>query len=319
MQVGLIPSMKIAIIGSGGVGGYFGARLAASGEDVTFVARGAHLEAIKKNGLEIVSALGDLRLSKVKTTDDTGTVGPVDVVMIAVKLWSTEDAAHSAKLMIGSNTVAVSFQNGVIAVDTLVSILGKAHVMGGVANIAALIEVPGVIRHNGTMANLLFGELDGKPSARSLAFSEACRKAELQTELTTDIHKAIWEKFVRMVTLSAMTSVTRLPVGPIRSDSETRALMQEVLEEAVAVGRARGANLEANIVTDQMTAIDFFPATLVASMCGDLRRGNRLELPWLSGTVVELGRKLGVPTPANRFVCAALKHYVSGRPAEAQT
>src|SRR5882672_9095059 len=161
--------MKIAIIGSGGVGGYFGARLAESGQDVTFVARGAHLEALQKNGLKVLSALGDLHLPKVKATSDTKTIGPVDVVMIAVKLWSTDEAAQSAKPLIGSQTVAVSFQNGVVAVDTLVPILGKTHVMGGVANIAALIEAPGVIRHNGTMANLFFGELDGKPSPRSQA------------------------------------------------------------------------------------------------------------------------------------------------------
>ena len=140
--------MKIAIIGSGGVGGYFGARLAASGEDVTFVARGAHLEGMQKNGLKVLSALGDLHLPKVKTTSDTKSIGPVDVVMIAVKLWATEEATSAAKHLIGRNTVVVSFQNGVIAVDALVPILGREHVMGGVSNIAALIEEPGVIRHN---------------------------------------------------------------------------------------------------------------------------------------------------------------------------
>src|SRR5882672_7491532 len=165
--------MKIAIIGSGGVGGYFGARLAASGEDVTFVARGAHLEALQKNGLKVLSALGEVHLPKVKATSDTRTIGPVDVVMIAVKLWSTEEAAGAAKPLIGPDTVAVSFQNGVVAIDTLLPVLGKEHVMGGVSNIAALIEAPGVIRHNGNMANLFVGELDGKPSARSQAFCDA--------------------------------------------------------------------------------------------------------------------------------------------------
>lgn len=310
--------MKIAIIGSGSVGGYFGARLAASGEDVTFVARGAHLEAMQKNGLKVLSALGDLHLRKVKATNDTKTIGSVDVVMIAVKLWATEEAAAAAKPLIGPNTVAVSFQNGVVAVDTLSPVLGKEHVMGGVSNIAALIEEPGVIRHNGNMANLFFGELDGKPSARSQAFYDTCKKANISTHLVDDIHGAIWEKFVRLVTLSAMTSLTRMPIGPIRSDPDTRALMQQVMEEVVAIGRAKGARLDASIVADQMSKVETYPATMVASMCGDLRRGNRLELPWLSGMVAKFGKELGMPTPANQFVYAALKLYADGRPAEAQ-
>lgn len=310
--------MKIAIIGSGGVGGYFGARLAASGADVTFVARGKHLEAMQKNGLKVLSALGDLHLPVVKATDDTRTIGPVDVVMIAVKLWATEEAAQAAKPLIGPNTVAVSFQNGVIAVDTLIPVLGKQHVMGGVSNIAALIEEPGVIRHNGNMANLFFGELDGKPSARAQAFAELCKKAGISTHLVDDIHSAIWEKYVRLVTLSAMTSLTRMPIGPIRSDPDTRAMMRQVMEEVVAIARAKGAKLDANIVADQLAKVDGYPATMVASMCGDLRRGNRLELPWLSGTVARLGAELGIPTPANRFVYAALKLYAMGRPPEVQ-
>jgi 2-dehydropantoate 2-reductase len=310
--------MKIAIIGSGGVGGYFGARLAASGEDVNFVARGAHLEAMQKGGLKVLSALGDLHLPKVKTTSDTKTIGPVDVVMIAVKLWATEEAAAAAKPLIGPNTVAVSFQNGVVAVDTLLPVLGKEHVMGGVANIAALIEKPGVIRHNGNMASLFFGELNGKPSARAQALLDACTKAGIKTELVGDIQKAIWEKFVRLVTLSAMTSLTRIPVGPIRSDPDTRALLQTVMEEVVAIGRAKGVKLDARIVPDQMNIIDGYAPTMVASMCGDLRRGNRLELPWLSGMVAKFGKELSIPTPANQFVYAALKLYANGRPAEAQ-
>ncbi|MFN0041534.1 MAG: ketopantoate reductase family protein [Burkholderiales bacterium] len=310
--------MKIAVIGSGGVGGYFGGRLAASGEDVTFIARGAHLEALNRNGLKIRSALGDLDLPKVKTAADTRSLGPTDVVMIAVKLWSTEDAAQSAKPLIGPNTVAVSFQNGVVAVETLTQTLGREHVMGGVANIAALIEEPGVIRHNGNMAALFFGELDGQPSARAKAFHEACTRAGIKAELSGDIRRAIWEKYIRLVTLSAMTSLTRMPVGPIRADPDTRALLQSVMEEVVAIARVKGIKLEANIVQDQLKVIDGFPPGMVASMCGDLRRGNRLELPWLSGMVAKFGRELGVATPANQFVYAALKLHANGRPAEAQ-
>jgi 2-dehydropantoate 2-reductase len=310
--------MKIAIIGSGGVGGYFGGRLAAGGHDVTFIARGNHLEAMRKDGLRILSALGDLHLPKVKATDDTAGIGPVDVVLIAVKLWGTEEAARAAKPLLGEDTGVISFQNGVIAIDTLLPVLGKPHVMGGVSNIAALIEAPGVIRHNGNMASLFFGELDGKPSSRAEALLSACKDGGIKTELTADVNKAIWEKFVRLVTLSATTALMRLPVGPIRSDPDTRALMQQVMEEVVAVGRAKGVKFEADIVPTQMRVIDGYPPAMVASMCGDLRRGNRLEVPWLSGHVAKLGKELGIATPANQFVYAALKHYAGGRPAEAQ-
>jgi 2-dehydropantoate 2-reductase len=311
--------MRFAIIGSGGVGGYFGARLAATGNEVTFVARGAHLLAIKEHGLKVVSSLGDLHLENVRCTDDTASIGTVDVVMIAVKLWSTEEAAHAAKPLLGKDTAVVSFQNGVVAVDTLTPIVGRQHVMGGVANIAALIEEPGVIRHNGTMASLFFGELDGTRSRRAEALLAECKRAGIHAELVSDVHFAIWEKFVRLVTMSAMTSLTRLPIGPIREDPDTRALLVQVMREVVAVGRAKGARFPDDIIEDQLKRIDSYPTTMVASMCGDLRRGNRLELPWLSGTVAGLGKELGIPTPANQFVYAALKLHAEGRHPMAQT
>ena len=311
--------MKIAVIGSGGVGGYFGARLAAAGNDVTFVARGAHLEAMRASGLKVLSALGDLQLSKVKCTDDTSTIGPVDIVMIAVKLWSTEDAVATAKPLIGPDTAVVSFQNGIIAVDTILPVYGREHTMGGVANIAALIEEPGVIRHNGTMASMIFAELDGKRSARAEAFYKACVDAGIKTELADDIQTRIWEKFIRLVTMSSMTALCRMPVGPIREDPDTRALLQQVMSEVITIAKAKGAKLGDDIVAKQMAVVDGYPPAMVASMCGDLRRGNRLELPWLAGTVAKLGKELGIPTPANQFVYAALKLFANGRPPEAQT
>lgn len=310
--------MKIAVIGSGGVGGYFGARLAAAGNDVTFVARSAHLEAMRSHGLKVYSALGDMHLKAVKCTDDTATIGPVDIVMIAVKLWSTEEAALAAKPLLGPETGVISFQNGVIAEDILLRVVGKAHTMGGVANIAALIEEPGVIRHNGNMASLLFAELDGKRSRRAEAFYDACLKAEIKATLVDDIKVTIWEKYVRLVTMSAMTSLTRMPVGPIREDPDTRALLQQVMTEVIAVAHANGIRFDKDMISKQMATVDGYPPTMVASMCGDLRRGNRLELPWLSGTVARMGKELGVPTPANQFVFAALKLYANGRPTEAQ-
>ena len=310
--------MKIAVIGSGGVGGYFGARLAAAGNDVTFVARGAHLQAMKTSGLKVLSALGDVQLGKVECTDDTSTIGSVDIVMIAVKLWSTEEAVAAARPLIGPDTAVISFQNGIIAVDTILPVYGREHTMGGVANIAALIEEPGVIRHNGTMASLIFAELDGKRSARAEAFYKACVDAGIKTELAEDIQTRIWEKFVRLVTMSSMTALCRMPVGPIREDPDTRELLQSVMTEVIAIATAKGAKLGNDIVEKQMAVVDGYPPAMVASMCGDLRRGNRLELPWLAGTVAKLGKELGIATPANQFVYAALKLFANGRPAEAQ-
>jgi 2-dehydropantoate 2-reductase len=310
--------MKIAVIGAGGVGGYFGGRLAAAGDDVTFVARGTHLQAMRDKGLKILSALGDLHLKKVQCTDDASSIGTVDIVMIAVKLWATDEAVAAAKPLIGPGTAVVSFQNGIIAADAIKQAYGAEHTMGGVAAIAALIEKPGVIRHNGQMASLVFGELDGKPSDRAEALLQACTNADIQTKLSDDIHTAIWQKFVLLVTMSSMTSLCRMPIGPIRDNPATRELLQQVMTEVVAIAKAKGAKLPDDIVEKQMAAIGGLPPTMVASMCGDLQRGNRLELPWLAGTVSKLGTELGIATPANRFTYAALTLFENGRPPEAQ-
>ena len=311
--------MKIAVMGAGGVGGYFGAKLAASGEEVHFIARGAHLEAMQKNGLQVLSANGDVQLKPGNATGDPASVGPVDLVMIAVKLWSTEDALRDAKPMVGPNTAVVSFQNGVVAVDAITKAYGKERTLGGVANIAAVIEKPGVIRHTGTMAMLSIGELDGKPSARTKTFLDACTKAGIQARVSDDIQKTIWEKYVFLVAASAMTSLTRLPLGAIREDPDTRALTKQIMSEVVAVGKAKAVNLDDDLADKLLERLDGMPREMVASMLGDLERGNRLELPWLSGGVVEMGKQLGVATPANGFIVAALKLYINGRPADART
>jgi 2-dehydropantoate 2-reductase len=311
--------MKIAVMGAGGVGGYFGAKLAASGEEVHFIARGAHLEAMQKNGLQVLSANGDVQLKPGNATGDPASVGPVDLVMIAVKLWSTEDALRVAKPMVGPNTAVVSFQNGVVAVDAITKAYGKERTLGGVANIAAVIEKPGVIRHTGTMAILSVGELDGKPSARTKTFLDACTKAGIQARVSDDIQKTIWEKYVFLVAASAMTSLTRLPLGAIREDPDTRALTKQIMSEVVAVGKAKAVNLDSDLADKLLERLDGMPREMVASMLGDLERGNRLELPWLSGGVVEMGKQLGVATPANGFIVAALKLYINGRPADART
>jgi len=306
-------------MGAGGVGGYFGAKLAASGEEVHFIARGAHLEAIQSNGLQVYSANGDVLVKPAHATDDPAAAGPMDLVIVAVKLWSTEQALRDAAPMVGPNTAVVSFQNGVVAVDTVALIYGKQRTLGGVAQIAAVIEKPGVIRHSGTMAVLIVGELDGKPSARTQAFVDACVRAGIEARVSKDIQKSIWEKYVFLVAASAMTGVTRLPLGAVREDPDTRALTGQIMSEVVAVAKAKGVKLDGDLVDKLLQRLDGLPRGMVASMLGDLERGNRLELPWLSGGVVQMGKELGVPTPANSFVVVALKHYINGRPADART
>jgi len=312
-------NMKIAILGAGGVGGYFGARLAASGEEVHFIARGEHLVAMRRDGLQVLSANGDVLVTPARATDKPAEVGPVDLVIVAVKLWSTEDALRDARPLVGAQSAVVSFQNGVVATDLIAQAFGKERTLGGVANIAAVIERPGVVRHTGTMAVLSIGELDGKISARCQAFVDACSKAGIQARASDAIEKTIWEKYVFLVAASSMTALTRLPLGAVREDPDTRALMAQIMSEVVAVGNAKGVQLEADLVERLLQRLDGMPREMVASMLGDLERGNRLELPWLAGGVVQMGKALRVPTPANGFVLAALKLYVNGRPADART
>lgn len=310
--------MKIAVMGTGGVGGYFGGRLAASGQEVSFIARGDHLRALRKKGLQVHSGHGDLHLTPVRATDDPAQVGPVDLVMLCVKLWATDDAIAAMAPMMGPNSVAVSWQNGVMAEDKLITAFGRERVWGGVSNIAAVIEAPGVIRHNGSMARLIPGEFDGQRTKRLDAFVRACEQAKVDVHVPPNIEVAIWEKYMNLVALSSMTALTRLPVGALREDPDTRALIIQLMDEVRAVGRAKGVPLADDAIERVMKHLDNLPRTMIASMLGDLERGNRLELPWLAGGVVRMGEAMGVATPAARFVYAALKLYANGKPADAR-
>jgi 2-dehydropantoate 2-reductase len=304
--------MKIAMLGSGGVGGYFGARLAAAGEAVTFIARGSHLAAMRENGLKVKSGLGDVHIQPTDATDDTGAVGPVDTIVIAVKLWDTEQAGRAALAMIGPGTTVVSLQNGVECNDVLAPIVGGGRLIGGLAHIAATIAEPGVISHLGTMGRITIGERGGGSSDRVAALHDACAEAGIETAVSDDIDRAIWEKFVFLVGLSGTTALRRQPVGPIREDGDGRAFLLSVMEEAVAVGRAKGIGLKAGFAEERLRFIDGLPYDMAASMYHDLMRENRLELDWLSGAVVRFGAELGIATPVNRVIYAALKPYAGG-------
>jgi 2-dehydropantoate 2-reductase len=305
--------MRIAIMGSGGVGGYFGARLAQGGCDVGFIARGAHLAALREFGLVVESQLGNVSLSKVCATDDPATLGSVDLVIISVKLWDTEAAAHAVSPIVGPATAVLSLQNGVQKDDVLRRILGDRPILGGICYISATIARPGVISHSGTVQKIVFGEYDGKRSARAEAFLEACRGASIDSELSLEIRKAIWEKFVFLVGLSATITAIRLPIGPIRKNPRTRRFLLDIMREVVAVGRAQGVALSAEYAEDLLPFYDGLPMEMAASMYHDLKRGNRLEVDWLSGAVAELGQNAGIPTPLNRAVSAILALHANGR------
>jgi 2-dehydropantoate 2-reductase len=307
--------MNIAVMGAGGVGGYFGARLAQAGCDVSFIARGAHLAALRERGLVVESKLGNVSLPKVRATDDPAALGSVDVVLIGVKLWDTEVAVRAILPIVEPTTAVLSLQNGVQKDDALRRVLGNGPIIGAVCYIAATIARPGVISHTGTMQKLVFGEYDGRRSARTQALLEACRRGGIDAELSHDIRKAIWEKFVFLVGLSATTTTIRLPIGPIRTHPRTRLLLLDAMREVVAVGRAQGVDLNAEFAEDRLAFCERLPAEMTSSMHNDLERGNRLEVAWLSGAVVELGRMAGVLTPVNRAVSDILALYADGRPA----
>ncbi|MGQ0524385.1 MAG: ketopantoate reductase family protein [Betaproteobacteria bacterium] len=305
--------MKIAIMGSGGVGGYFGARLAQSGCDVSFIARGTHLAAIREHGLKVESQLGDIHLPGVKVTEDPRTIGPVDLVLFSVKLRDTEAAAQSIRPLFGPDTGIVSFQNGVQKDDILRGVFGDRPVMGGVAYIATAIGRPGVIKHTGTLQRLVFGEYDGQRSGRAEAFLAACLKGGIDAQLSDDIRRQIWEKFVFLVALSGTTTTMRRPIGPIRENPQTRRFLLDIMREAVKVGRAHGVALPEDYADQRLAFCDSLPEDMTSSMHHDLERGNPLEVQWLSGGVVQLGEKAGIPTPANRAVWDILALHAGGR------
>ncbi len=306
--------MKIAFMGSGGVGGFYGGRLAHAGYDVAFIARGTHLEAMRKHGLTIENApQGDIHLPKVNVTDDPAAIGPVDLVIIAVKLWDTESAAMAVKPMVGPHTAVLSLQNGVTKDDILRREFGDAAVMGGVGYVATHIARPGVIHQTGTMQRLVFGEYDGRRTPRAEALLEALLRAGIQAELVSDVRKALWEKYTFLVGMSATTTTMRMPIGPIRSNPQTRAFLFDIFKETVAVGRALGVALPENYAEDRLALTDRMPEDMTTSMHHDFERGNPLEVEWLSGGVVQLGKKAGVPTPANRAVWDILALHARGR------
>jgi 2-dehydropantoate 2-reductase len=303
--------MRIAVMGAGGLGGYFGTRLCLGGAEVHFLARGQHLAALRAEGLRVVGP-EPLHVPRVNATDDARTIGPVDLAMLCVKLWDTDAALEQLRPVVGERTAVVSFQNGVLKDDALRAAYGAGRVIGGVGYVATTIERPGVIRQTGPMQRLIFGEFDGTRSARGEAFLEACLAGGIKAELSTDILREIWQKFVFLVALSGTTTTIRRTIGPIRENLQTRQFFLDVMREVVAVGRAHGVNLAPDYAEVRLKLADDVAYDMTSSMHHDLERGNRLEVRWLAGAVVELGKAKGVPTPLNRAIADILALHADG-------
>jgi len=306
-------ALKIAIMGSGGIGGYYGGMLQNGGADVTFIARGAQLEALRQNGITI-EGVKPLHLAKVKATDDPATIGKVDMVIFSVKLRDTESAGRQILPLIGPDTGIISLQNGVQKDDMLSPIVGREHLLGGAAYIGVSVVRPGVIRKAGTMERLAFGEFDNKVSARAQAFLDACKAGNIVADIPPDISLELWQKFVVIVTMSSITSAMRSTIGPIRANPNTRQFALDLMREVVAVGRAQGIALDPDFAEKRIAHVDGMAPEMRASMALDLELGRPLELPWLAGAVVDLGAKKGVPTPCCRAVRDILALYVDGKP-----
>ncbi len=306
--------MHIAIVGAGGIGGYFGARWIDAGAQVSFVARGAHGAAIRERGLRVTSALGDTIVQPYRVSAEPADIGAADLVVFAVKLPDAESAAAQLKPLLRPDTVVLPLQNGVDVADMLRAQVGAGAVAVGTAHISARIAGPGVIEHVGALARLRFGPLQATQAAALQGLHMLCTQAKVDAEQLADPRRAVWEKFVFLVGLSSLTALTRQPVGIVREHPETRRLLRQVMAETAALARAEGVPLDEAFVEAQVAGADKLPPHVKASMLGDLLAGKPLELPWLAGAVVRRSEQHGLNADANRFVAAALAPYVHGAP-----
>jgi len=307
--------MKILVMGAGALGAYFGARLQAAGEDVAFVARGAHLEVMRARGLRIESAIGDLTLDSVRATDDPAEAERPDVVLFMVKNYDVETAAKRLLPVLGSDTIVVTCQNGVSAGPRLAEVIGPRRVYPGAVYMPADIREPGVVRHSGQFHRLVFGAMEGPPAEIALAFGAAVAASGPDCDVSSDIWSTLWEKFVLLSSFSAVTTLTRLDIGPIRETPATRDLLVRATHEAQAVGTAECPTLADDAADKALTMmLDSMAPHIHASMLDDLNRGRRIEVDYLSGEVSRLGQKHGIATPVHDFVAAALAPYRDGPP-----
>jgi len=304
--------MKIAVVGAGGVGGALGAALHRAEEDVWFLARGPHLDAMRDHGLRVTGARGDYALIRVQATDQAREIGPAPMVLVAVKLWDLDDVLPTLWPLIAPDTVVITLQNGVDAHNQAASVFGAGHVAAGSCFVNAGISEPGVIVQRTESQRIEAGMLTGAHSAALERFAAACRRAEIEFSLSHAPVEMLWEKFIQLVPFSAMTALLRGPIGTVRDDYESWNFLLEIMDETVRVGRAAGARITDETVARRLACVRAMPYHAITSMATDLMRGRRLELPWLSGRISELGRQHGIATPANDFVCIALKPFACG-------
>ena len=299
--------MRIVIFGTGGVGGYFGGCLAQAGEDVTFIARGEHLRAIKSSGLRVDSQLGDFTVFPAKATDDVGEVGEVDLVVVAVKAWQVPEAAREIKALVGPTTTVVPMQNGVEAVAQLVSELGYDKVIGGLCRIISYVVGPGHIRHAGYKPSIVIGELDNRRSDRITSIEEVFKRAGLEISIAEDIQVALWTKFLFIASFSGIAAIADAPAGVIRSDPKWRAQMINAMQEIYALAHARGINLPPNSIETVMASVDSLPEESTSSMQRDIAAGKPSELESQNGAVVRMARESGIAVPTHELIYETLK------------
>ncbi len=304
--------MRIAIMGSGSVGGFYGGRMARAGEEVTFIERGAHLRALRESGLRVESpSVGDFTLAPLRATDDPGTIGCVDLALVTLKAYDLEEAARTLVPLIGTETVVLPLMNGVDIAERIGAVVGMEHMLGGLAYVSTAIAAPGLIRHV-AMDRLVFGEPDGGLSKRGKVIREMMHGAGIEAELSENIKRDLWDKFLSSNAFTGVCALTRSPLGAVMEDPDTRRLVIDCIREAEAVARALGIELVEDVVAQKTALIDDIPAPMKPSMLVDLELGRKLELEALQGTVVRLSRELGLETPVNRFIYAALKLHAGG-------
>ncbi len=304
--------MNIAIMGSGGVGGYFGARMVQAGEDVTFIARGAHLEAMRTGGLRVEGELLNCHLPQVRATDDPATVGPVELVLMSTKAYDLDASARQIAPMVGEDTVLLPMLNGVDTAERLEAVLGAGRVLGGLCQVSARIAAPGLIRQAGPLNKIIFGEFSGEVTPRVEAVRAMLEGAGIPVEVSPDIEKDLWLKYLFIAPVGGVCAVTQQRLGPVLEDPDTRAMLRQAMEEIHAVGLAKGVNLPADAVANTMKFSGTLPPQTQPSLALSLEQGQKLEVEALNGTAARLGDGLGVPAPVNRFITAALKHRAHG-------
>ena len=298
--------MRFAVMGAGGVGGFFGGRLARVGEEVVFIARGEHLRALRESGLQVESVDGDFVVAPVEATDDPAAPGPVDAVLVGVKAWQVGEAARAMRPLVGSQTTVLPLQNGVEAAAQLAEVLGPEPVVGGLCRVIAERTGPGQIRHGGAEPYVALGELDNRRSERLERLRQAFEGAGVTAEIPADIHVALWEKFLLIASISGVGAVTRASLGTVLSVPETRDLLEGAMREVLTLARARGVALAAEVVPRTLAFFESLPTEGTASMQRDVVAGRPSELESQNGAVVRLGREAGVATPVHAFLYASL-------------